>query len=141
MSNAARQTVITFRRVLYERAPRLIAQGWEPAARHGDALGVDPFADYTQGSVLLWTEGDKSMDADTVAIERIAAMLEGIGKDELRVIELIIKRMRHGRQQYGALDIHGAKDWTKEASEELLDAVAYLAMQVTRESSKPDERK
>lgn len=124
--------VVTFRRVLHHRAHALIDKGWNAAARHHDAIGVDPFADYTQGSVLLWTEGE-AMDTETPAIERIASMLVGIGPDELRVIELIVRRMRHGREHYGPLDVHtDRKDWMREASEELLDAVAYLAMEVTR---------
>jgi len=132
MQRAPSRQVVTFRRVLHARAHALLDRGWHGAARHGDAIGVDPFADYTQGSVLLWTEGG-DMDSETPAIERIASMLVGIGADELRVIELIVRRMRHGRAQYGPLDVHtDRKDWMHEASEELLDAVAYLAMEVTR---------
>ncbi len=126
-----------FRRVLFEHVDAFEAHGWAPAVTDVDAMGVDPFAGGTQMAVLLRTE-DMGMDEREREdlIRGIVDTLRTLERDEIHLIELITTRIRHGYAQYGVLDIKGnAKDWRREASEELLDACAYLAMQVIREGT------
>jgi hypothetical protein len=62
----------------------------------------------------------------------------GLGEGELHVLEAIAKRLRMGRQQYGALKpALDPRDWKREATEELLDGCVYLACETLRERSKP----
>ena len=70
---------------------------------------------------------EKSRDALGVLHER----------GELLVLEAIAKRLRMGRDQYGVLKpIPDARDWKREASEELLDGCVYLACETLRQRSK-----
>ncbi len=56
-----------------------------------------------------------------------------LGDDERRVLETIAARLRMGARQYGPLDIGGdARDWQREAAEELLDGCVYLACEAMR---------
>ena len=56
-----------------------------------------------------------------------------LGPDELRVLKKIAERLAMGQKQYGRLRLaHDARDFRKEAIEELLDAVVYLTCQVER---------
>lgn len=125
-----------FRRVLLEHVPAFEMHGWTPAVTHGDAIGVDPFAGGTQLAVLVRTEDMRMDDLERDGVIRgIVDTLRTLERDELHVIDLIVTRIRHGYAHYGVLDVHGnPKDWRKEASEELLDACAYLAMQVLRDA-------
>lgn len=63
-------------------------------------------------------------------LEQIASEL---GPDELRVLKRIGERLVLGRKQYGKLRLeHDARDFRKEASEELLDACVYMACELER---------
>ena len=73
---------------------------------------------------------------DTALIALIGEC-RGLGDGELHVLEAIAKRLRMGRQQYGALrPIPDSRDWKREASEELLDGCVYLACETLRQRSK-----
>jgi len=51
-----------------------------------------------------------------------------MNEDERLVLERIAERMRHGRKQYGHLDVaREGMDWLEEATQELLDGCVYLA--------------
>jgi hypothetical protein len=65
---------------------------------------------------------------------QIAIGLPDLGDDERRVLEVIAARLRMGAGAYGALDVvaNDARDWRREASEELLDGFVYLAREVMR---------
>jgi hypothetical protein len=57
----------------------------------------------------------------------VSSMLD-LDIDELRVLNVIAKRLVLGKGQYGALDIdRDPRDWHRELSEELADAMVYLA--------------
>ena len=75
--------------------------------------------------------------------ERDAALIalvgecRSLGEGELNVLHAIAKRLRMGRQQYGALrPIQDGRDWLREGSEELLDGCVYLACETLRQRSK-----
>ena len=75
--------------------------------------------------------------------ERDAALIalvsecRSLGEGELHVLEAIAKRLRMGRQQYGALrPAADSRDWKHEATEELLDGCVYLACETLRQRSK-----
>ena len=75
--------------------------------------------------------------------ERDAALIalvgecRGLGEGELHVLHAIAKRLRMGRQQYGALrPVPDSRDWKREATEELLDGCVYLACETLRQRSK-----
>jgi len=68
----------------------------------------------------------------------IAAALAMLGRDELKVVLLVARRLAAGRKAYGPLRIAGdTRDWRREASEELLDATVYLAADVLRREGTP----
>jgi len=52
--------------------------------------------------------------------------------DERRVVERILARLELGRQRYGELDISKPREWRRELSEELLDAVIYDTIEAIR---------
>ncbi len=56
--------------------------------------------------------------------------------DELLVIELLWQRLELGRERYGHLDLAKARDWSREESEELLDARIYQACAVLHGSGR-----
>ena len=60
--------------------------------------------------------------------------------DNKKIIELIKKRLEIGKEEYGTesnpLD---GRDWIKEALEELLDAIVYLAAKL-RQIEKLEEK-
>jgi hypothetical protein len=60
---------------------------------------------------------------------QLDGVLDGLGRDEVRVLVRIAERLRGGAQTYGPLRIdHDARAFrTKEAREELEDALVYLA--------------
>ena len=56
-------------------------------------------------------------------------MLEDLGLDEVRVVTRIARRLQHGFETYGALEVAlDHRDFRRrEAREELEDALVYLA--------------
>jgi hypothetical protein len=48
--------------------------------------------------------------------------------DELRVIDALLVRIEKGAEYYGPLDLAQPRDWRRERSEELLDAMVYDVM-------------
>ncbi len=52
--------------------------------------------------------------------------------DEERVLGLLRARLDMGRREYGELDVHDGRDWEREALEELLDGVLYMAIMLVR---------
>ena len=60
---------------------------------------------------------------------------------EARVVRLVAERLAQGRREYGPLDPEGdRRDWLAEATEELLDAVVYLAAEMIRLQAHRDVR-
>ena len=72
----------------------------------------------------------KAATAGTITpADKITALLSELNADECAVILRIAERMVAGRKAYGALDlVADQRDWTREAEEESLDLLAYLAM-------------
>ena len=68
----------------------------------------------------------------TVCDELIAALHEHeqrCSPDELRVLLAVAQRLELGRVRYGSLDLSSdGRDWSRELSEELVDAVIYAAI-------------
>lgn len=59
----------------------------------------------------------------------LADKAAGLGDDELRVLCWIADRLCVGQRQYGRLDIvHDPRDWRRERSEEIADALVYSAI-------------
>lgn len=115
-----------FRRILPEKLAGARAEGWHVA-------GVDYYSEGHGLALLIERDASEPRD-DPKAAPVTWLRIEGLGFDELRVIQRVIERMQHGRKQYGALDIAGnSKDWRAEATEEFLDGAIYLAMQSIRE--------
>ena len=70
--------------------------------------------------------------------ECLALIVDQLGadSDEVRVLRRIAERLAMGKRQYGRLALASDKrDFVSETSEELLDAVAYLAMASVREGT------
>jgi hypothetical protein len=66
-------------------------------------------------------------------VEELGALDAELGDDEVLVLVLIGRRLLTGQRSYGRLDVRGdARDWTKEAAEELLDGCVYLASETMR---------
>lgn len=62
-------------------------------------------------------------------VDRLRALAAELGTDELRVLVLMAERLAKGRKRYGVLNLaNDRRHFRSEAVEELLDAVAYLAM-------------
>ena len=68
------------------------------------------------------------------AIRReLAAVARRLAGDELEVLVLIARRLDAGRASYGDLDVRrDRRDFVAEATDELVDAAAYLAMGALR---------
>lgn len=71
---------------------------------------------------------------------QLDAEIADANEDERRVILYaaiaVARRMRLGREQYGALDLASdGRDWRHEIRSELADGMAYLAMMSLREPS------
>jgi hypothetical protein len=50
--------------------------------------------------------------------------------DELRVIDVLLKRLELGRERYGFLDLSKPRNWKREKAEEDLDSAIYEAADV-----------
>lgn len=120
------------------RLPALVTKALAQAKGYGPA-GAIPAA------VLSATGGEPVIVLPLRAFRRVAGIeaseptrqipiaFPDLGADELRVVQAIAARLTMGARQYGALAIASdARDWRKEAAEELLDAVVYLAAEVLR---------
>ena len=60
--------------------------------------------------------------------------------DNKKIIELIKKRLEIGKEEYGTeINPFDGRDWIKEALEELLDAIVYLAAKL-RQIEKLEEK-
>lgn len=65
--------------------------------------------------------------------ERLTEILPGLNTDELRLVVLVAERLAKGRRHYGPMNLAtDRRNFTGEAVEELVDAAAYLAMQLLR---------
>jgi len=63
----------------------------------------------------------------------VVRLARDLGADELRCLLWIGRRLAAGQRSYGSLDLaHDGRDFVLEASEELLDAIAYTAMGALR---------
>ena len=58
--------------------------------------------------------------------DKLNALLDGMGDDELKVMLYVAKRIDHGRAEYGGLNISRG-DWRKELAEEQADSIVYVA--------------
>ncbi len=77
------------------------------------------------------------VSACDTALIALIGQCRGLGEGELQVLGAIAKRLRMGREQYGALrPVPDPRDWKREASEELLDGCVYLACETLRQRSK-----
>jgi hypothetical protein len=56
--------------------------------------------------------------------------------DELRVLDVLLKRLELGRERYGLLDLSKPRNWKREKAEEDLDSAIYEAADIL---SKEDE--
>lgn len=72
------------------------------------------------------------MDSDAAAL---AAYFEMMGPMERRVLLQLALRLLNGQTAYGKLK-PGKKDWRKEAKEEALDGMVYLACSLVEEEDK-----
>jgi hypothetical protein len=96
-----------------------------------------------EGMVILMEASHERMlrrlDAAEFALERALArpgvateldrICRGLGTAEVQVLTWVAQRLAKGQAQYGRLDLeHDQRDWTRERSEELGDAVVYSAL-------------
>jgi hypothetical protein len=69
----------------------------------------------------------------TTTRERLLAAVADLGSDELEAVALVAERLVAGAGHYGRLDLAtDRRDFRHEASEELLDGIAYAAMDALR---------
>jgi len=70
----------------------------------------------------------RSIDVYDLRAE-VVRLARDLGADELRCLLWIGRRLAAGQRSYGSLDLRrDGRDFVLEASEELLDTVAYCAM-------------
>lgn len=68
-----------------------------------------------------------------ILAERLAASLEGLGLDELRVLERVAAGLVTGREAYGEMKIASdSRDFVDEATQELRDALVYFGAGLVR---------
>lgn len=72
---------------------------------------------------------DEAGDRDA---SRIADIVYRLPAHERAVLLMIARRMQSGLRRYGPLDPSDGRDWTAEAIEELVDAIAYLTVEMVR---------
>lgn len=66
------------------------------------------------------------LDAAAALRRRLLGHARELGADELRVLLATAERLRRGRVEYGELRVAtDARNWMREAAEELLDAAIY----------------
>lgn len=66
-------------------------------------------------------------------LSELSVALTRLGDDELRVLQVIQRRLEAGQIQYGRLDLASDKrSWAKEASEEAADLLTYTAMRIVQ---------
>ncbi len=72
---------------------------------------------------------------------RLLSIWAKLGADERRVVLALAERMVAGREVYGDLNLtRDKRDFLREAGQELLDAVAYLAMDALRRAEPRENR-
>lgn len=71
--------------------------------------------------------------------EQIVEIINDLEADELDVVYMLAKKMLLGKKKYGQwIASKDSRNYTKEASEELLDACNYLAMQLIIKARKEE---
>lgn len=60
----------------------------------------------------------------------LACFTHGLNQEERLVVERVADRLRKGRREHGPWMVNKEIDYTKEITEELLDAIVYLTMQM-----------
>lgn len=70
-----------------------------------------------------------TLDQRRALVDTISGHLAEMGVDELRVVELLARRLGMGAKLYGVLNLaDDPRDWLKEAIEEAADLPIYLAL-------------
>lgn len=73
------------------------------------------------------------LEALDAARARITPVTAALGRDELRVIELVVDGLARGRRQYGELRAaRDPRDFIAEARDEARDGLVYLAAHLIR---------
>jgi hypothetical protein len=63
----------------------------------------------------------------------LAGVVADLGSEELRVLLWVARRLLDGQARYGRLNLaRDSRDFRREAGEEAVDALAYLAMGALR---------
>lgn len=62
-------------------------------------------------------------------MSELETVISALGPEERRVLLILARRLLKGQQQYGLLDPNDGRDWRKERSEELEDALVYTAIE------------
>jgi hypothetical protein len=61
------------------------------------------------------------------------AIIDKLGPDELRVLEIIVGRLANGQVTYGLFDVDSdPRDFARETLEEVCDAAVYSAAQLLK---------
>jgi hypothetical protein len=67
----------------------------------------------------------------------LEAIIGQLGEDEVRVLTRIAGRLLHGLELYGCLDLaQDARDFRREAQEEIEDYLVYFACQSLRRAAR-----
>jgi hypothetical protein len=71
-------------------------------------------------------------------VRTLAVRLRLCSEDELRVLDILLRRLELGRERYGYLDLSKPRDWKLEGAEEILDFAIYEAcdIQVKRDAAR-----
>ena len=73
-------------------------------------------------------------------LDDIVSRLHDCSHDELLVLGEMLGRLELGRRRYGFLDLTKARDWDREAAEELLDMSIYRACATLAERMGTDHK-
>jgi len=70
-----------------------------------------------------------SLDPATRYRAELAAVVDGLGADEVRTLLYLARRLEMGAKQYGVLDLAGdRRDWDDEARAETADLAVYATL-------------
>lgn len=65
-------------------------------------------------------------------MKSLAERIETLAGDERAIVETVVERIEQGRRAYGPWNIADGRVYEREALEEILDGMAYLAAELVR---------
>jgi hypothetical protein len=77
-------------------------------------------------------EQGQSIKGSNVTVERLVGLAKGLGEVEREIAALIMQRLGNGQEEYGPWPRRDHRNYLREAVEENLDGMTYLAAELLR---------